>query len=301
MVKFKFAKEPLNKSSPRNEAPRGIAKTDIGCYKICEKFWTVPSYRGRSMRNQKEKIRQNYATRRESLRYYKIIRSILTCITKNCESIIDVGANITDMLSHLRVPHKVALDLRNPLEREGIISVKANWLDFPIEKPYDIVCCFQVLEHIPEDLVTLFAQKLFDSGKTVVISIPYKWEKGRVKTHIHDPVDEGKLFSWTGREPAWSIIVTEAGKSKSRQRLIAVYPEDTGSFSTFTAALLENAVAKEIAYFFPNRIQAFFISPYAHMVKLFAHKKWHKKLLKILQIFLLRQKIPLLYILKISS
>ena len=89
-----------------------------------------------------------------------------------------------------------------------------------IYKKYDVVVCLQVLEHIDHDIVKKFTQKLFQVGKTVIISVPYKWELGKCKYHVHDPVDESKLYSWTKRYPKKTWIITEKNGVK---RLIALY------------------------------------------------------------------------------
>ena len=78
--------------------------------------------------------------------------------------------------------------------------------------------CFQVLEHVPN--AHGFAQKLLEISKVLVVSVPYKWEKGKNKTHVHDPVDETKLFEWFGREPDYFYLATELSGVK---RLIQVY------------------------------------------------------------------------------
>jgi hypothetical protein len=74
----------------------------------------------------------------------------------------------------------------------------------------------QVLEHLENPAE--FAQKLFQSGQTVIISVPYKWPSGIQKNHVQDPVDEQKLKCWTGRDAIELLIVCDR-----RERLIAVY------------------------------------------------------------------------------
>lgn len=64
---------------------------------------------------------------------------------------------------------------------------------------------------------TEFAHKLFFLADVVVISVPYKWPKGTIKGHTHDPVDEVKLGEWTGRKLVESRIVDRP------ERLVAVY------------------------------------------------------------------------------
>ena len=76
--------------------------------------------------------------------------------------------------------------------------------------------CLQVLEHL-EDPET-FARKLFESGRSVIVSVPYRWPAGLRPGHVQDPVDEAKLIGWTGRTPVETCVVRNG-----RDRLIAVF------------------------------------------------------------------------------
>jgi hypothetical protein len=49
--------------------------------------------------------------------------------------------------------------------------------------------------------------------------VPHAWPAGLVADHLHDPIDEHTLRSWTGREPAEVSVVEDLGK----ERLLAVY------------------------------------------------------------------------------
>jgi 2-polyprenyl-3-methyl-5-hydroxy-6-metoxy-1,4-benzoquinol methylase len=82
------------------------------------------------------------------------------------------------------------------------------------------VTCFQVLEHVPDPAA--FARKLKELGRVLIVSVPYKWEKGKCKSHLHDPVDEAKMLAWFEREPDFSYIATEL---KKVTRLIQVYEQ----------------------------------------------------------------------------
>lgn len=68
-----------------------------------------------------------------------------------------------------------------------------------------------------------FAQKLFTLGKTVIISVPYKWPKGRCKEHVHDPVDENKLYNWVKKKPDQYWVIKEDKYAPSDKRLICLY------------------------------------------------------------------------------
>ena len=76
----------------------------------------------------------------------------------------------------------------------------------------------QTLEHVKD--VKEFSEKLLNISKILIISVPYKWKKGATKSHIHDPVDENKLFSWFLKNPTYSEIVEEENKVK---RIINIY------------------------------------------------------------------------------
>jgi hypothetical protein len=108
--------------------------------------------------------------------------------------------------------------LRNPYYADEVESIKTNFLEYHSPIKYDLATCFQVLEHVPN--VHAFSEKLLLVSKTLIVSVPYKWEKERNKSHIHDPVDESKMFEWFKTEPDFSYLATELSGVK---RLIQVY------------------------------------------------------------------------------
>ncbi len=167
---------------------------------------------------------QNYVEQRAHLKYYEALRYLLAGLTKGTKNIIDVGSNGVDMLSHLNVPLKYSLDLRNPCTAEGIVPIKEDWLKYNVEEKFDVVCCFQVLEHVAD--ATDFAQKLLSSAKILIVSVPYYWAAGSCKYHVHDPVSEEKLYSWFKRHYDFSMIVHD----NERQRLILIYFQDNTKF-----------------------------------------------------------------------
>jgi len=104
----------------------------------------------------------------------------------------------------------------NGCRLDGVRVVNADFLTWEPDRQYDLVLCLrtlQVLEHIPDP--TAFARKLFECGRVVIVSVPYRWEAGACGEHIHDPVDERKLREWTGREPVECKTVDA--------RLVALY------------------------------------------------------------------------------
>ena len=83
----------------------------------------------------------------------------------------------------------------------------------------------QVLEHVPEP--EPFARRLLEIGDLLLVSVPYKWPKGSVKSHIHDPVDLGAVTRWFGRAPNYNLIVQEPFIDRKGGRLFAIFdPSD---------------------------------------------------------------------------
>jgi hypothetical protein len=162
----------------------------------------------------------SYWKERKDSVYLFCARAICGKYGANVHSVIDVGSNRTPTLEWHRdqSPRLVSLDLRNPYVAPGVESITIDFLKYSALEKFDMVTCFQVLEHVPD--AKAFAQKLLEIGKTLVVSVPYNWERGKCKYHIHDPVDREKMFLWFERKPVYSYIARELNKV---ERLISVY------------------------------------------------------------------------------
>ncbi|HLT90453.1 MAG TPA: methyltransferase domain-containing protein [Woeseiaceae bacterium] len=163
---------------------------------------------------------KTYWQRRRNSIYLFAARQICARERRNPTAVIDIGSNATPTLEWHRKSgaRLVSLDLRRPYVAEGVESLTCDFLEYNPATSYDLVTCFQVLEHVPDPAA--FARKLLAIGKTVVVSVPYKWKKGRCKYHLHDPVDERKMKKWFGRDPDYSYIAKELNNVA---RLIQVY------------------------------------------------------------------------------
>jgi hypothetical protein len=160
----------------------------------------------------------DYWKNRSGYNYYKKVVEIIKKYENKCDSIIDVGASNTEILSNFSFKEKVCLDYNKLPDIENVKTIKCDFYKWVPDKKYDIVTCLQVLEHL--DNPELFAKKLFDlSDKIVIISLPYKWKKGFCIHHVQDPVDEDKIYSWTQRTPDERYIIEDF----SVQRIICVY------------------------------------------------------------------------------
>ncbi len=158
-----------------------------------------------------------YWSERKQFNYYAEVVRLSRLYVPNGGSVIDVGAGYAHLLRRFDwFTHRVALDPNTIRRQRGIERLCIDFFEYRPETPFDLVLCLQVLEHLDDP--TRFAQKLFATGQTVIISVPYRWPAGFYQPHVQDPVDEEKLASWTGRTPTATLKVRDG-----RERLIAVY------------------------------------------------------------------------------
>ncbi len=159
----------------------------------------------------------DYWERRRHLLYYRAVIRLAREYVPSGAGVLDVGANKADLLSELSwFDRRVALDVVPLPRRRGIERVTIDFMEYRPDMDYDLVLCLQTLEHIEDP--GPFARKLLETGKTVIISVPYKWPRGAYEPHVQDPVDEIKLLAWTGRQPTEFEVV-----ANGMDRLIAVY------------------------------------------------------------------------------
>ena len=187
-----------------------------------------------------------YWEERKDILYYQVARVLVERIGKKARSIIDVGSAGCPYVDWFDfIPHRASVDLKRPYEAPGVHSFTGDFLAWEPDRHYDIVTCMQVLEHVPP--AREFAQKLLSIGNVVVVSVPYKWPKGKTKSHVHDPVDEAKMLDWFGREPNFSYICTEV--LAPVDRLIQVYERFPDKWAALTRrdSIINNLNATRLA------------------------------------------------------
>jgi hypothetical protein len=152
------------------------------------------------------------------LRYYDRVVALATQFGSNAQTAMDVGAGRTKILEDLTwIKTKVAVDLeKKPIVKDAL-NIQADFLKYQPKIYFDLVFCLQVLEHLPDP--ASFLQKLFQSGKTVIISVPYQWPAGFCEYHLQDPVDEAKVMNWSKKQWIYKEIVED----KTVERLILVF------------------------------------------------------------------------------
>ena len=164
---------------------------------------------------------QDYANFRGNFQYYRAAFEIATTLYgKNEGTVLDVGTkDVTvtlDMFSENF--EKTAMDNDFPdgfKPSSKIRLLNGNIYEINFDKPFDIVLCQQVLEHLPDPKKAF--QRLLDFCRdTLVMSVPYgSWHKTE-----WDPINEERVLEWTsGRVPNIERIVQDFGV----ERYIAGY------------------------------------------------------------------------------
>ena len=162
----------------------------------------------------------SYWQQRQHMRYYTQVLAFAREYAPAGGSVVDVGGRDCDYIQWFDwFEHKLVIDLKPPPARPGVKTLAGDFLAWQPVNRFDLVLCLQVLEHLFDP--TPFCHKLLETGRTVIVSVPYRWPKGMCIYHLQDPVDEAKLRSWTGQPPTVQSIVRDG----SRERLVAVFGE----------------------------------------------------------------------------
>ncbi len=166
---------------------------------------------------------------RSHQRYYRRTIKLAKRFAPWARSVLDVGSNNSQYIERLDwIAHRERLDLLALQPIEGVIDTRSDFMEFEPGRAYDLVLCLQVIEHLQDPAA--FCQKLLASGRVVIISVPYQWPANAKEDHLHDPVDEAKLKSWTGRRPLRQEIVKDF-EGPCSLRLVTLYAGDRCSLA----------------------------------------------------------------------
>jgi hypothetical protein len=158
----------------------------------------------------------DYWQRRRKMRYYSEVLRLARKYAAAADSVLDVGPNGTPLVCELDwIASKTVIDLGSQ-QIPGATCLQGDFLQYRHERPFDLVLCLQVLEHVGP--AAEFARKLLATGRLVIVSVPYRWPSGSCQHHVQDPVDEEKLQGWM-QSPFLEHRIIRDG---ARDRLIAV-------------------------------------------------------------------------------
>lgn len=163
----------------------------------------------------------NYWADRRELKYYETVRQLLEKLGPS-GSLLDVGGWDTPVVKWGDFRRRYTCDLGHDPKFAGVVSHVGDFLTWRPPELMDAVTCLQVLEHLPDGPAQRFGRKLLETGRTVIVSVPYLWPPGAEPDHVQDPVDLAKLERIMGTRSSFSSVI-EDGPQGTRPRLVAIW------------------------------------------------------------------------------
>lgn len=163
---------------------------------------------------------RSYWASRSHFNYYKTVRMLLEHLGP-LESILDIGCADTPVATWGQFDRRYTVDVmeRPPLDR--VQAVVGTWPEVPQEpKKWSVICCLQVLEHLPEARLRQAVNGIMHRSQVFIVSVPYNWRPHACPYHLHDPITLDKFLSWMrGLKPSWIDCV----KDEHLNRLVALF------------------------------------------------------------------------------
>lgn len=158
----------------------------------------------------------NYWESRQHLGYYVLVRAWLRMLSPGA-SILDVGCFDTPTVLWGDFQRRYTVDAEHDPHFPGVQSHVGLWLPYELPERMSVITCLQVLEHLPDELVTKFAHKLLVNADHTIVSVPYEWPAGDELAHLQDPISLEKFTAMMGSTPLEQVIVHDG----RRLRLVA--------------------------------------------------------------------------------
>lgn len=160
----------------------------------------------------------SYYEQRKNLKYYKKIEDIINRMSG--ESILDIGCMDYPIVLSGNFKERYTIDINNRPDIQNVKKIIGEWPKCSnlVPDKIDLILCMQVIEHIKD--FAPFVKTIFEVGRTIIISLPWKWPKNACKYHVHDPIDEKKLQLLIPHKYKSLDIVKE---KSGTQRAIMVY------------------------------------------------------------------------------
>lgn len=159
-----------------------------------------------------------YWLSRAHAKLYKRIRQIVSNESASAETMLEVGSYLTPISAEFQwIPKRTVTDMqiwKAPSwfwDRLGMEAIDGDFMNFPTDSKYDVVLCLQVVEHLPDDLVSKFIQKMVQLGKTTIVSTTYLHPHWYTESwgHLQDPIDKDKFTKWFGDNATLDIEIIE--------------------------------------------------------------------------------------------
>jgi 2-polyprenyl-3-methyl-5-hydroxy-6-metoxy-1,4-benzoquinol methylase len=143
----------------------------------------------------------NYWESRKHMPYYWVVGEWLKELTKDKkDSLLDIGCGGCPISKFGSFNKRISLNLEPFTPIPDVENIACDWLEYDSPK-VSVITCLQVLEHLTNDILHTFVEKIFSHCEIAIISVPHNWEKGLCEDHIQDPISITKFISMINREP----------------------------------------------------------------------------------------------------
>jgi len=149
--------------------------------------------------------------------YYVVARAWVRMLSPG-SAILDVGARDSPVATWGEYANRYTVDRDVLKARPGVNTYRADWMQWKVPETMHVTTCLQVIEHLTDEQLRPFVDKLFAHTKHLIISVPYEWEKGVEPDHHQDPISLEKFMDQMMPVRPLEYAISVGGK---RMRLVA--------------------------------------------------------------------------------
>lgn len=178
-----------------------------------------------------------YSKNRKDHQYYRDAWCALRFFGGGARSVVDVGSSVPPfLLSADWIPERELVSKYFPggerpcgksthcMLQDGIEAHIQDFYQWKPQKTYDVAISMQVVEHVWNP--SRFMHKLMKTGRTVVVTVPYRWEDDKMKFHKQHKITLDDMRKWAGKKELHFHVSQDQGGGKYSQRLLMVFKGD---------------------------------------------------------------------------
>ena len=175
-------------------------------------------------------------TERENFIYYDSLFYLALQFGRTAKTVLEVGCALDPFVQYLGwIPSKTCVAPYRVIYKNASLSasrpeqhvdfIEADFVEFEVEKKWDLTICSQVVEHVLDP--PTFVRKLVESAQTTIISAPYMWpECGSRCNHLSHNITLETITTWAQPyKPQHHAVIEEQAKGPKSRRIIVVFQD----------------------------------------------------------------------------